>query len=60
MFHHRPYLTVDEVAKRFHVNPTTVYRLAKRGHLPGFKVGNQWRFRETRLEEWIENHERVG
>jgi len=56
----RLYLTVDDVAKRFGVNATTVYRLVQRGKLPAFKVGNQWRFRESRLEEWIANHERLG
>ena len=56
----RPYLTVDEVAKRFGVNVTTVYRLAQHGKLPAFKVVNQWRLSEARLEEWVENHERIG
>ena len=56
----QPYLTVETVAKRFGVNATTIYRLVKRGKLPGFKVGNQWRFSEVRLKEWIENHERLG
>ena len=54
------YLTVEEVAKQFGVNVTTVYRLVKRGKLPAFKVGNQWRFSEARLEEWVANRERVG
>ena len=52
------YLTIEEVAKRFGVNPTTVYRLAQRGTLPGFKVGNQWRFSERMLESWVA--QRVG
>ena len=56
----QPYLTVEDVAKRFAVNVTTVYRLVQRGKLPAFKVGNQWRFSKTRLEEWVEDHERVG
>ena len=56
----RPYLTVEELAKQFGVNVTTVYRLAKQGKLPAFKVGNLWRFSEVRLEEWIANRERVG
>jgi len=56
----RSYLTVEEVAKRFGVNATTVYRLVQQGRLPAFKVGNQWRFGEERLEEWVKNHERVG
>lgn len=54
------YLTVEEVAKRFGVNPSTVYRLVKRGGLPAFKVGSQWRFSASRLEEWVADRERVG
>ena len=49
----KSYLTVEEVAKRFGVNPTTVYRLAQKGSLPGFKVGNQWRFSEEMLQSWV-------
>lgn len=54
------YLTVEDVARRFSVNVTTVYRLAQRGRLPAFKVGNQWRFSETRLDQWVADRERVG
>ena len=54
------YLTVNEVARRFGVNTTTVYRLVKRGILPAFKLGNQWRFRRSRLDEWVATRERMG
>lgn len=47
------YLSVEEVAKRFGVNPTTVYRLAQRGVLPAFKMGGQWRFSEELLASWV-------
>jgi len=56
----KPYLTVEDVAKRFGINVTTVYRLVQQGKLPAFKVGNQWRVSETRLEEWVADRERVG
>ena len=49
----RTYLTIEEVGQRFGVNPTTVYRLAQRGTLPGFKIGNQWRFSLEMLESWV-------
>ena len=49
----KPYLTIEDVAKRFGVNPTTVYRLVQRGVLPGFKVGVQWRFSRQMLESWV-------
>ncbi len=56
----KSYLRIQEVAKRFRVNTTTVYRLVKRGRLPAFKVGNQWRFSEERLQQWIADKERIG
>ncbi len=49
----KTYLTVEEVAKRFGVNPTTVYRLSQNGLLPAFKIGNQWRFSEEMLLSWV-------
>ncbi len=49
----RSYLSIEDVARRFGVNTTTVYRLAQRGALPGFKVGAQWRFSLDLLESWM-------
>ena len=46
-------LTVDEVAKQLKVNTTTVYRLARRGKIPAFKVGDQWRFSHDMLNSWM-------
>ena len=48
----KAYLTVEEVAGRFHVNTTTIYRLAQKGKLPAFKIGNQWRFNPELLKHW--------
>ena len=49
------YLSIEDVAERFGVNSTTIYRLAQRGSLPAFKVGSQWRFSEPLLEAWVED-----
>jgi len=49
----KTFLSVEEVAKKFGVNPTTVYRLAQRGALPAFKIGNQWRFSLEMLKVWV-------
>ncbi len=49
----KTYLSIEQVAKFFGINPTTVYRLAQRGMLPGFKVGSQWRFSREMLESWV-------
>ena len=47
------YLSIQDVARRFGITPTTVYRLAQRGALPAFKVGSQWRFSREMLEAWV-------
>ena len=36
-------LTIAEAAEILRVHPTTIYRLIKRGVLPGFKIGGNWR-----------------
>ena len=48
----RPYLSIEDVARRFGVTPSTVYRLAQRGILPAFKVGSDWRFDVEAIDRW--------
>jgi hypothetical protein len=31
--------------------------MIRNAHLPAFKVGGQWRLRETQLHQWIEQQE---
>lgn len=48
-------LTALELATYLRIHPTTVYKLAKRGALPAFKVGGDWRFNRTSIEKWLES-----
>jgi excisionase family DNA binding protein len=34
--------------------PPNVLRLIERKEIPAFKVGHQWRFRESELTKWLE------
>ena len=43
-------LTVAQVAEYLSVDKFTIYRLIAAKQLPAFKVGNQWRFKESLLE----------
>ncbi len=47
-------MTVREVAVYLNVNQKTVYRLAQKGEIPGFKVAGTWRFRREDIDRWIE------
>jgi excisionase family DNA binding protein len=48
-----PAMTVRDVAATLNVDEKTIYRLAQRGELPGFKVAGAWRFQWTDLQLWI-------
>ena len=53
-------LTVAQVAGLLHLHVMTVYRLAKLGKLPGFKVGGRWRFDQSALEAWMVDRAQVA
>ena len=48
-------LTLAEAANILQVSTRTLQRMIRSGELPAFKVGGQWRVRETQLRQWLEN-----
>lgn len=46
-------LDAKEAGKMLKVHARTVIRLAERGELPAFRVGDLWRFRRVDVEEYI-------
>jgi excisionase family DNA binding protein len=47
-------MTVEEVADYLRVTEKTIYRLLKRGNISATKVGHQWRFDRTSIDEWLQ------
>jgi len=45
-------LTVNELAEYLRVHRSTIYRLLKKGLLPGFKIGSDRRFTVEAIDEW--------
>jgi excisionase family DNA binding protein len=45
-------LTVKELSVYLKVHPSTIYRQLKRGRLPAFKVGSDWRFNVESIDRW--------
>jgi excisionase family DNA binding protein len=56
---HGEVLTVAETARLLRVGEHTVRELALQGHLPGRKLGRQWRFSKRALLEWLGSPERA-
>ena len=45
-----------EAAQYLGAHVETVRRLARRGEIPAFKIGKDWRFGENALKKWAETH----
>jgi excisionase family DNA binding protein len=53
-------LTLSEAAKLLQVSTRTLQRMIHQKQLPAFKVGGQWRLRETQLGAWLEQREKMA
>jgi excisionase family DNA binding protein len=45
-------LTVKELSNYLRVHPSTIYRQLRKGRLPAFKVGSDWRFNLESIDRW--------
>jgi excisionase family DNA binding protein len=45
---------ITQASAYLDVAPDTLYDYAKNGTLPAFKLGNRWKFRKVRLDEWMD------
>jgi excisionase family DNA binding protein len=45
-------LTVTEVADYLKISRSMIYRLLKRGEIPGFRIGSDWRFNVEEINRW--------
>lgn len=47
-------LTVKQVQDKLKLSERSVFRLIKSGELKGFKVGREWRFEVSDIEDYIQ------
>lgn len=45
-------LTIEETSQFLKVGKTTLYRLAREGKIPAWKIGREWRFLRNELIKW--------
>jgi len=48
-------LTAEDLANYLKMNVRTILKLAAEGSLPGLKIGNQWRFKRSLVDAWLES-----
>jgi excisionase family DNA binding protein len=50
------FYTTNEIAEMLKMNVQVIARKLKYGELVGYKIGKDWRVRETDLMEWLDKH----
>jgi excisionase family DNA binding protein len=46
-------LNTEETATLLQIHPKTLQRMARKGVVPAFRIGDLWRFRASSLDQWL-------
>jgi excisionase family DNA binding protein len=49
-------MTLEEVAEYLRLKPQTIYTWAQEKKIPGAKLGKEWRFKKSIIDEWFLQH----
>jgi excisionase family DNA binding protein len=47
-------MNIREASQYLGVSPDTLYKYVNQQKLPAFKLGNRWRFKKSKLDQWME------
>lgn len=50
----REVMDIRQASDYLGISPDTLYKYAAEGFIPAFKLGNRWRFKRSRLDEWMD------
>jgi excisionase family DNA binding protein len=50
-------MNMSSLALYLRCDKATIYRLLKRKQIPAFRLGSDWRFFRSAIDEWIAQHE---
>lgn len=49
-------MTLEEVAEYLKLTPQTIYAWAQEKRIPAAKLGKEWRFKKSIIDEWFNRH----
>ena len=49
-------MTLEEVANYLKLKPQTIYTWAQEKRIPAAKIGKEWRFKKSIIDEWYLQH----
>jgi len=49
-------MTLEEVADYLRLKPQTIYTWAQKKKIPAAKLGKEWRFKKSIIDEWFSGY----
>lgn len=49
-------MTLEEVAEYLRLTPQTIYTWAQEKKIPAVKLGKEWRFKKSLIDNWFNEH----
>jgi excisionase family DNA binding protein len=50
----REVMNIRQASQYLGVSPDTLYKYVGEQRIPAFKLGNRWRFKKSKLDQWME------
>jgi excisionase family DNA binding protein len=47
-------MNIRQASQYLGVSPDTLYKYVNEQTIPAFKLGNRWRFKKSKLDQWME------
>ncbi len=51
----REVMNIRQASQYLGVSPDTLYKYVNEQKIPAFKLGNRWRFKKSKLDQWMED-----
>jgi excisionase family DNA binding protein len=51
----REVMNIRQASQYLGVSPDTLYKYVGEQKIPAFKLGNRWRFKKSKLDQWMED-----
>jgi excisionase family DNA binding protein len=56
----REVMDIRQASDYLGISPDTLYKYASEAFIPAFKLGNRWRFKKSRLDEWMDRQSGIA
>jgi excisionase family DNA binding protein len=56
----REVMNIRQASQYLGVSPDTLYKYVGEQTIPAFKLGNRWRFKKSKLDQWMEEQSTQG